>query len=154
MERLFACYVERQFAQHVEYQEQVMTRRLTAVFRAADVLRNYQPRVFGNENYRVTLPFVSKAVAETAGCKAIKPLDLAKSDNTKIVEHGDRWLMRIKRLRDMNDFPDDMLFVVRQPKEGKRLDLCQQVCDEFKRLNVRVLPYGEQEPVLEYARAV
>jgi hypothetical protein len=151
LRELFDYYVERQFAQHEEYQETVMTRRLTAVFKAEHIYDRYHPKCFGNELYHVTMPFVQEE--NDRARKAIKPLDLDKRDSTCIIEYGDKWQRRIERLRDMADFPAEMLFVVRQPAGGRKLDAAAEVCRELEALQVATLNEHDRDAVLQFAKA-
>lgn len=108
---------------------------------------------FGNDEYGVKLPFVRKL--ETPGrFKAIKPLHLDKPDTTKIIDHGDHWCARVQRLRRMKCFPDEMLFVVRTPTSGKRMDAASEVVMELKKLDTKVLPEDEGDRILQFAVAV
>lgn len=152
LERLFAYYVQRQFAATEEFREALMTRQLTRIFRASDILRYYHERRFGDDLYHVVIPFVHDAGAQAA--KAIKALDLEKSDTTRIIEYGDRWRMRIRRLRDLHDFPQKMLFVVRQHARGRKHDAAREVCRELEQLNVQTVPDVDSDAVIEFARAV
>lgn len=148
---LFEYYVERQFAQHDEYQETVMTRRLSAVLKAEHIYDRYHAKRFGNELYHLTMPFVQEK--NDRALKAIKPLDLDKQDSTRIIEYGDKWQRRIERLRDMHDFPEHMLFVVRQPAGGRKKDAAKEVCRELMALKVATLNENDQDAVLNFARA-
>jgi hypothetical protein len=149
---LFAYYVERQFTTVEEFREALMTRRLTGIFKTQDVLRYYHERQFGDERYHVTIPFVHETATESD--KAIKPLDLDKQDTMRIIEYGDRWRMRIERLRAMNQFPRQMLFVVRENARGRKHDAAEEVRREFDRLNVQTVAETDQNTVIEFARAV
>jgi len=148
---LFKYYVERQFAQHEEYRETVITRRLTAAFKAEHIYDRYHPRRFGDELYHVTMPLVEEE--NDRALKAIKPLDLDKQDSTRIIEYGDRWQRRIERLRDMADFPDQMLFVVRRPTGGRKRDAAAEVCRELEALQVETLNENDRDAVLRFAKA-
>lgn len=150
--RLFAYYVERQFATTEEYRETVMTRQLGRVFKASDILRFYHERRFGSDQYHVTIPFVHETGARPE--RAIRALDLEKDETTRIIEYGDKWRMRIQRLREMGDFPDRMLFVVRQHAQGRGLDAAREVRRDLERLNVETLLDTEKDAVIEFARAV
>ena len=66
----------RQFAVHEEYQETIMANRLRKQFKASDILRYYKIKAVGNEEYKVSLPFVHEIEAKHVRYKAIKPLYL------------------------------------------------------------------------------
>ena len=148
---LFEYYVKRQFAQQEEYHETVMTRRLTRVFRAERLLEQYHERKFGNDLYHVTLPFVKEQQGKAV--RAIRPLDLDKQDSTRIIEYGDRWKLRVERLRQMDDFPEHMLFVLRQPQGGKRRQAADAAKAELDRLDVSTVLEADRGQVLDFAKA-
>ena len=148
---LFAHYVERQFAQHEEYQETIMARRLTRVFRDARIEKLYEARRLGNELYHVTIPFVREE--EQRFVRAIKPLNLDQPDSTRILEHGDRWLRRIERLRDMECLPERLLFVIRQPESGRPYEAAAEVRRELEREHADTAPENDRDAVLSFARA-
>lgn len=153
LEELYAYHVARQFATHDLFQETVMARRLAAVFRAQDLAATLRPRRFGDDVYHYEFPFVRDT--KNGRTRAIKPLHLAQRDTTKIIDHGDQWCRRIERLRRMNSFPDDVLFVVKQPdNEGKRRDVARQIEEELRGLDVRIAQEGDREDVLTFARSV
>jgi len=69
------------------------------------------------------LPYIQHSDRFT---RAIHPLDLDKEETPRIVEHADRWKNKLERLKTIPDRPDPILFVARQPKGGRQLDVCQQ----------------------------
>lgn len=152
---LFERYVNRQFAQSREYQETVMTRKVTEVLRANHLLGQYKlNRTVGNEQFHVLLPIVSthhdnRGVA----LRAIKTLDLNKDETTKIYDHGDAWIKRVERLRQVNQLPEGMLFTILYPTgdDEKRLRASAEIQQELINQEVRVLPYGDDAGVVEFA---
>ncbi len=148
---LFEYYVERQFAQHDEFQETVMTRRLSGVFKTEHLLDQYRQKRFGNELYHVTMPFVREIDGMTT--RAVKPLNLDKQDSTRIIEYGDKWRCKIERLRDMHDFPERMLFVVRLPAGARKQEAAKEVRHELEALRIETLDENDQDAVLQFAKA-
>ncbi len=152
---LFDRFVNRQFAKAREYQETVMAHRLTEVLRANELMRHYRlNQKVGNDEFHVLLPVVSAAHnAQGVVRRAIKPLDLDRDEPTKIYDHGDAWVKRMERLRQVNQLPEGMLFTIREATTGeKRIKACQQIREELTRLDVRVLTNGDDNGVLEFAR--
>jgi hypothetical protein len=154
LDKLYSYYVLRQFAAPEEYQETIMANRLRTQLRAEDVLQFYAEKRFGDDEYSVKIPFVHAMTHGNGRLKGIKPLNLDKPDTTKILEHGDRWCMRIKRLRDKNSFPAEMLFVVRCPKSDKKEKAASQIVAALEQLETRVVPVSEQNVILDFAKAV
>lgn len=152
LDDLFRFFVERNFAQHLEYQENLMARALSNRFRAVDVLKHYKTLNCGDNIYHVPLPFVHEVQGTMR--RAIKPLDLAKKDPTRITEHGDQWYMRINRLERMHKLPEHLLFAVREPKDGINLDACRQVCQQLAEKGAAIISYGNTEGIIDFAKAL
>ncbi len=151
LEDLYNFYVERQFARDKEYQETFMTNHLRSLFLREGRSRMFRQVAVGNELYTVNLPFV--LMDEDKPRKAIKPLDLNKETSTRIIEHGDLWLNRVKRLREIGRLPEEMLFTVEQPgKGGTRHDAAREIISRLEELQTRVVPFRDDRAVLEFAR--
>lgn len=155
LKELFECHVNRQFAQNREYQEKVMALRLMKVLRAHELVGHYrQNKQVGNEEFHVLMPIVSEARnAQGVARRAIKPLDLDRAEPTKIYDHGDAWIRRVERLRQVNQLPEGMLFTIREATGNeKRIKACREICDELRRKDVRVLTMDDESHVLEFAK--
>ena len=152
---LFDRFVNRQFAKAKEYQETVMAHRLMDVLKAHQLLGHYQQnKKIGNDEFHVLMPIVSEARNHRGvALRAIKPLDLDRDEPTKIYDHGDAWIKRVERLKQVNQLPEGMLFTVREATtDEKRIKACQQIREELARLEVRVLTNGDENGVLEFAK--
>ena len=145
-------YVERQFARAKEYQETIMTNRLRGLFETHGLSNVYQSAPLGNETYQVKFPLVQMDGANAL--KAIKPLDLDKSDSTKILEHGDAWINRIQRLEKIGQLPGQILFAVRAPEgDGQRRDAARDIIDQLQKLDAEVTSIKDESRVLQFASA-
>lgn len=150
---LFNHYVERHFAQHKDYQETLMTNRLTELFRAENLIGRYGREQVGNDDYHVTLPFVERIGDDHRPVRAIKPLNLMQAEATQIRDHGDAWRTRVERLKRMEYLPRHMLFAVRCPpvNEKKRYDAAKEICDLLQAEGVEVAPFESQDRVTRFA---
>lgn len=154
MAGLFNHYVERNFAKHKDYQEKVMTDRLTQLFRAENLMDRYQSEKIGNDDYHVTLPFVEKHNDDERPIRALKPLNLTQVEATQIRDHGDAWRNRVARLGSMDFLPRNMLFAVQYPKEDdtKRFSAAMEICDLLRSQGgVKVEAYEDQAAVTAFA---
>jgi len=149
LDRLFNFYVERGFAQHLEYQETLMTKRLRKVFAAKKIV-DLTEHTFINDLCHAHFPFVRQV--NNRYVRAIHPLDLDKVETPKIVEHADQWKNRLQRLNNVPDHPEKVLLVVRKPTEGKRLDVCLQMCKELEQVNALLLPKEDETSILDFAQ--
>ena len=151
LNKLFNFYVERGFAQRLEYQETLMTKRLRKVFTARNVM-GLDEHTFANDLCHAHFPFVRKVNERFV--RAIHPLDLDKTDTPKIVEHADRWKNKLERLKNVPDHPEKILLVIRKPTEGKRLDVCIQMCKELEQTDAVLLPKDDETGILDFAQTV
>ncbi len=152
LQRLFNHFVERQFAQHVDYHEKVMTQRLAKFFEEHHVV-GYTERKLGDEDYHVTMPFVYGDTNKRDGIRAVKPLDLARVDSTRIIEHGDRWVLRVKRLQEKDYNPERFLFTVRSPRaEPQKQKHAADICQRLRELRAHVVTNTDKDQILSFVR--
>lgn len=154
LDELFQRYVLRMFAQETEYQEQIMQRRVTDTLRQHRLITRFREARVGNEDYHVTFPFVYQPRIGLFA-RAIKPLNLAQTDSTKIYDHGEMWVNRIRRLRRINKAPGEMLFPIHRPAstEKRRHAACEEICAELQNLDVLVVPERDDAALVKFATA-
>lgn len=119
VELLFARHVNRHFAQPKEYQETIMAQRFF------DALQTYRPhqvfrrnQVVGTAEYHVRIPICSdQRNKDRIPQQAVKPLDLDRADPTAVIDHGDAWIQRVRRLKLIDCMPERFIFAVRYPKD-------------------------------------
>jgi len=151
LEELYCDYVERQFAKNKQYQEQLMEKHLRQIFIEKQISRDYRSESLGNDRYSVPVPFVHYEHENPV--KAIKPLDLDKDSSTKIFEHGDQWITRVRRLRDIGAIPERMLFVVRQPScNVPCVEAAQEIQNELQKLEMNVVPFTDEDAITDFAK--
>jgi hypothetical protein len=152
LEELFDHYIKRQFAQDREYHEIIMRRRLGEFLQKVNLARFYkQDQRIGDESYHVILPFVH--FEGSTPRKAIKPLHLDKTTPTDIYRHGDAWIATVRRLRQMNRLPRDLLFAVKHPgTQDKRQDAAREICAELEKLDAVTLPFSDTARITKFAR--
>ena len=152
LDELFAHYVERMFAQDTDYQEEVMRKRVFKMLQDHRLITRFKLRQrVGNEEYRVSFPFVTEPRIGLID-KAIKPLNLAQSDSSKIYDHGELWVNRVKRLQKLNVAPRNLLFTVNEPPVGSRMHTAfDEVCAELKARGAMVLPATDEAAIIGFA---
>lgn len=155
LDALFKHHVLRQFARAKEYQEMVMARRLGNLLDANDLLGRYRANALvGDQRFHAKFAFVSRdATPEGIPKRAIKPLDLDRPDRTRIYDHGDAWVQRVKRLRQMNTVPPSILVPIRVPQSNPT---CRAAAEEIEgaltREGILVVPEADEARVLAFAR--
>ncbi len=150
---LFDQHVRRHFAQAKVYQETVMARRLF------QDLKKFKPEIVfqkdkrvGTDIYHVKIPIVTQQLGlNKAPRRAIKPLDLVREEPTKVTEHGDQWIGRVRRLKNIGQMPERFIFAVRQPKEGIGAVAAQNIIAELKQEEAIVIGADDTELLLQLA---
>jgi hypothetical protein len=128
-EELYNRYVKRQFAKEHGYQERVMQIQLARWMGQWGVRQKYNKDVqVGDAMFHLTIPFVH--LKDENPMKGIKPLDLDKQEPTKVFEHGDMWVQRMRRLAGRENTPERMIFAVKLPTgDGARAAADQILAD-------------------------
>lgn len=149
---IFNRYVLRMFAKGVEYQEELMQRHVAKTLREHRLITRFPEASVGNADYHVYFPFVYESRIGRPD-RAIKPLNLGHAETTKIIEHGEAWLTRIRRLRRIKKAPERMLFPVHAPEPGdrRRRAAFNEICAELEKLEVLVVPETDDRQIVRFA---
>lgn len=150
LEELYGHYVERDFVTR-EYQEGVLERGVRHWLWQARIAERFTKLDVGNDEYHVPFPFVEKH--GDIAIKAIKPLNLAQPQASKILDHGGQWLFRVNSLKKRGQLPKKVLFAVGSPPAGgtPQMRAYDEIVDSLKGTGVDVLPYSEKAAILEFA---
>jgi hypothetical protein len=150
---LFERYVERQFAQPKEYHETVMARRYYDALKLRRPGRHFiRNREVGTDRYQVRIPICSQeADARGVPCRALKPLDLDRRDPSAITDHGDAWIGRVRRLKEIERLPERMIFAVRAAPAGGPGEAARDILDRLRDEGVTVGDAGDTERILQLA---
>lgn len=140
---LFDHYVNHSFATK-EYQEGALERQLGKLLSDSNLRQRYSEQRLGTADYPVKFPFVF--VDDSAALQALKPIHLGHDEPSKIIEHGDAWLSKVRRLKSAGQLALDTLFIAGPPMEGKPklLRAYREICEELKSFpGVRVTSAAE-----------
>jgi hypothetical protein len=147
---LFKYYVERNFVTP-ERQEQLLERGVRGWLREANLTDQFHSAPVGNEDYHVQFPFV--AGPEDHPDRIIKPLNLSLDNAARIIDHGGKWIVRINALKKRRLLPSKVLFAVAGPDDSSiRGNAKREVIEELKDTGVIVVPYGETQSIIAFAR--
>ena len=125
----------------MEYQETVMRERLADLLRDWRLARFYEVnKEVGDDDFHVVMPFVHYN-ADIA-IKAIKPLDLNKTEPSDIYHHGGAWVKNMERLKNRERLPATVVFTVRFPENGKQLQAAEDICVELRQLGVEPVDFN------------
>jgi len=151
LNELFAYYVERNFVTK-EYRETVLDRGVRQLLFKNQLGERFHRTKVGDDEFHVTFPFVE--LRGERPTKIIKPLNLAQDETTKILEHGNKWEFRIRKLRERQAVPDRILFAFEGPEgQGPRARACLEAAGMLREAGVTVMPYQDRMKLLEFARA-
>lgn len=145
---LFDHYVNHSFATK-EYQETVLERQLGKLLAASNLKQRYSEQKLGNADYPVKFPFVLMSGAEPV--QALKPIHLGHDESSKIIEHGDAWISKIRRLNAAGQLAKDTLFIAGPPEDGKPklLKAYREIAEELKTFpGIRVTSSAEGKSVI------
>ncbi len=150
LETLYQRLVLRQFTKHPEYHEAVMRRRLADCLRTWKLMDYYQLEVqVGDGRFHVTVPFAH--VVDQRPTKILRPLDLDKKDSTNIYKHGDLWASALRRLREFDMLPEQVVIPVRLPQDADRNDAAQRVMRGLAEIGARTVSIEDQDALHEAA---
>lgn len=117
---LFERYVDRQFAERREYREAEMARRYLEALRSMRPGQTFdRNREVGSADYRVRVPILSRALdGLSVPRRVLKPLNLCRESPSSVIDHGDAWIGRVRRLKGVNRLPERFVFAVCTPTTG------------------------------------
>jgi len=151
VDELFGRYVERQFARTKEYQETVMARRY---YEALQLQRPGQGfvrnREVGTAAYRVRVPIISREEdSRGVPCRALKPLDLDRTEPSAVIDHGDAWIGRVRRLKEVQRLPERMIFAVRAAGAGLTGEAAHDIVEKLRAEGVTVGDAADTERIVQ-----
>lgn len=148
---LFEHYVERAFATR-EYHEAVIERGLRMLLQRARLAARFENRRVGDEGFHVTFPLVE--MRDEVPVKAIKALNLAQTDPSKIRDHAILWRGRIDTLRARRTLPERVLFALSEPgPEPAQQDAYHEARRDLETADIQFARAGDQERILTFASA-
>ncbi|GAB2850092.1 DUF3037 domain-containing protein [Pseudoduganella ginsengisoli] len=147
LDDLYGHYVERDFVTK-EYRETVLERVMRRWLKTAGFGERFERMEVGNAEYHAVFPFV-----EACGpiqVTAIKPLNLAQDQPSKILDHGGNWLFRVQTLRRKDLLPQKVLFPVEGPSDdGPRGKAFREIVGELSEVGATVLDYNDKLALAE-----
>lgn len=149
---LFARVVERDFADK-DYHDRLVERGVRNLLLKANLRSYFSEAVIGNEDLHLTVPFAHKRGEDVQ--LAIKPLDLAKDEASRVFDAAGRLVDRIQRLRKRDLLPPDMLIAVQRPDDQDRrvLAAIEEIEADLRGAGVEVESVDNVHAITEFARA-
>jgi len=147
IDTLYERFIGRDFVTE-EYREATMVKSIRKQLRLKGMPK-YKKDKISNELIEATFPLVN----HDNGLKVIKPLSFQQATTTKIIEHGELWHWKIKRLIKANSLDNkNILLPFEKPDTNNaKLKLAyKEVVDEFVNLNVQVTNYSDSECLIKF----
>ncbi|QUM82024.1 DUF3037 domain-containing protein [Moritella sp. 5] len=148
IEKLYKQFIGRDFLTK-EYRENVMVKDIRNSLRQKGVPKFKEDKI-ANELFEATFPLVNRDNSP----KIIKPLAFQQSTTTKIIEHGELWHWKVKRLIKTGSLDEkNVLLPFEEPKCGteKLKRAYQEVVTGFKELNVQVCDFKDKNELMKFA---
>lgn len=117
VQSIFDHYINLSFASK-EYEEKVLERQLGHLLSSANLKQRYKEQKLGTADYPVKFPYV--LLDSDGAAQAIKPIHLGHDEPAKILEHGDAWLAKVRRLYKAQELARDTLFIAAPPNRSKK----------------------------------
>ncbi|RUT65399.1 hypothetical protein CKG00_02535 [Morganella morganii] len=154
LERLFYQFV-RQIGCTKERREEVLAGELKRRLQQHDELKNAFKRLeLGGDLTKFNMPLVA-SVEDEVLC-AIKPLVFAQSDPSKMLEHCDKWVARIKRAVSENvlKFSNVLMTIDHnhklKPHEIKAID---EIKLTFDRNKITHIDFNKNDLIIDFAKS-
>jgi Protein of unknown function (DUF3037) len=145
LDEQFDYYVKRNFASSI-YREGLLERNVRNILKLGNINQNFKRQSFGDGLYSATFPFVE--LINDKPIRILKPIYLGQEDPTRILDHGNKWLFTINRLKRF--LPSDIVFAVEGPKKNQLLQVraFQEAVDQFKENDVKVVSASNQSELI------
>lgn len=135
LDELFDYYVRRNFASSV-YREGMLEKHVRGILKLRNIGRNLKPMAFSDGLYSAKFPFVE--IVQDKPRKVLKPIYLGQDEPSRILEHGNKWLFTINRLKEK--LPPDVVVAVEGPKDSsKRRQAFHEAVEQFRVNNIKVV---------------
>jgi hypothetical protein len=115
LQKSFTNMIMRQDLDTILPKEQKLTRDVADYLKRLKFKQAWKEERVGNDIYHANFPFAYIPKDTETVERAIKPLFLGHSTSTKIMNHGDTWLQKVRRLNQFKMAPDVLIFPVQRP---------------------------------------
>lgn len=139
LDKLFQNYVHHAFSQQPS-EEARLTNRVSNWLKLIKD-RRYTERTLGSELHHVRFPLVWQEAGIAK--QAVKPISFDLEDASSIIEKGDKWKARMRRLKASDQAPIDTVFVSHEPEatSGPKLDAYREIYHELTATGlIRIVP--------------
>jgi len=148
----FKKMVMRVNLQHTPPEEQRLTSQITGLLRNWKLAKAWKEARVGRDDYHTTFPFTYKPKDAAKVQRAIKPLFLGHQSATKILDHGDTWLQKVRRLKHFGLAPDIIVFPVHRPndQDSQRAEHAELVIKDLIKEGAKIVEHEQLDQLHQY----
>lgn len=128
--------------------ERVLTNRIKRFLAEWRIDCAYKETLVRERHIHATFPFAYTPEGASVPLRAIKPLHLGHDSPTRIFDHGDHWLQKVRRLRQFQCLPERVIFPVQLPGRDsdlseERTEVAHLLLDDFRNEGIEVVPEAD-----------
>lgn len=146
-----------QYINHSDYtktrREEILAKALKLSIERLDGMKNvFKSQKINGDLAKFSMPLVAKN--NNTITRAIKPLAFENTDPGKMMEHGDAWVMRIKRATEEHLLsPKNVLFTIEEPDDASssQMKVIMSIKKSMAAIGVNHLPADDMKSALDFA---
>ncbi len=124
--------------------ERIFTNEIRNFLKELKLAQFYRETQVGDDRFHMVFPLAYTPVDSGIPQRAIKPLHLRQATATQILDHGDTWLQKVRRLRQFGTTPDEVIFPIQLPTTderdfSERSEVAQYLMEDFRKEGVTVI---------------
>jgi hypothetical protein len=148
LRRLFEHYVKRSFATP-EYKDRIVNKSLRRILKDVGIEKDFARETIEAGGYHAAFPFVRRDDDHIR--QIIKPLYLAYDDGARIYDHSWQWVGRIRRLKELQFRPNQILVPVKGPRKGdnERYEQFTAARKDLVGVDATVIPIEDEATIRE-----
>lgn len=148
---LFERFIRRDFVTEV-YKENQMVQAIRQKFNVLNLKTEYKERKLKAGFRAFTVPLTANT---DNGLKLIKPIAFNQGTATKLYEHGEVWVQRLKALLEENMVKQENIllpYYTEKALKGEKLDALTEIKNLFRKENLGAVDYNKENKIIEFAK--
>lgn len=135
-------------------EEKTLVTKVKNLLNLWHVGKAWQEQEVGKGGYHAKFPLAYKPEGQNLVQRVIKPLFLAQPTATKIIDHGDTWLQKIRRLKQFDVAPERIMFPVHLPIEDndELRTAAECVMKDIRDEGIETVPHNRLERLRDFAQ--
>lgn len=152
LNQLYQTFIGRDAVPSKEQRERAMVHELKARLDALPFKLKYKEKALDTNFGAVKLPLVA-SVGSTV--KGIKPIAFNQSTPLQLVDHGEKWVARVRYIINANSLlPNNFMFAVEAPTSNKTVyrKAYEGVENAMRDLGVHVHQFNDKNQLIDFAK--